>query len=394
MKKKIFTGLTMALCVCINAAGAAYFLKDGGGGDALTPETAQGSITMVFNKVNPAGGDTIVVCGNFGLADYVAPAHTGEVVITQVYNGVDYRTNEDQSINYFYDKTKGRRFTMNGPVKFENINFKSGGGSLTYILFIANYHPITMGKGIYVDDSGFAYTGTASSLCILGGYQDTKESASRDLDARITIESGKFMVIGFNRNEGSGATYTGNSYIDVSGGEITHILGSELKGMGGNLNVNVSGGKVSGTIYAGYQSIDPTKNSGSRSSEVTISAGDFSTCQAIIGLLADEDLNAGKTSSIDYCTHSQRSDIADLASGFTTVADCFTTGIENAVNGGMQIRIVGKTVILPSGIQDKAEVFNMTGHRVYSGFNTEIELPQSGVYAVKINETIEKILIQ
>lgn len=392
MKPKKLFFLIVVWSISINTFSAAYFLKDGASGDGLTPFTPNGSITLIYNKVNPLGGDTIVVCGKFGLAaNYVGPIHSGQVVITQVYNGIDYRTNEDLSQNYFYDKTTGRRFTFNGPVRFENINFKSGGGSPSYLLFIAKYNPIVMGEGISVE--GYAFTGTASGLTIIGGYQDNNISGAVNLNSSIAVESGKFQIIGFNRNDASGKTYTGTVNINISGGVITRILGGcELAGKGGNLNLTISGGTFIGTIYAGHYT--DANNRGVVNSIVNINGGDFNLCPGIIGLVTEEGVATGVSSYIDYCSYTDKENITTKVSGFTVVENCTTTNISDALFCAKQtIFINDKAFRLYKEEADVIEIFDSNGRLVYYGTDTNLTLSLNGLCVIRANGFLNKIIL-
>lgn len=392
MKNKILLAVFVALGFSAHVSGAAYFLKEGGTGDALTPQTPNGSINNVFSKINPQGGDTIVVCGDFGLsANFTERAHSGEVVITQMYDGIDYRKNEDESINSFYDKGDGRRYILNGPTKFENINFGKTGSK--YILFIANYFPITMDEGI--NTHGYQSTNLITSLSIVGGYQGTNTAGDKNLDSKITIKSGKFLLIGFNRDEKSGALYTGTARVNILGGEIVDVFGGSTNvgsTKGGDLDLNISDGKILGTIYAGH--FTGINNLGVVNSNVKITGGDFSECKGIVGLVAEEGIAEGGVSLIDFCSHPEKKHIETLVSGFTTIKECFVTSINEMIKGeGLVVRIDRKAMTVTKDDLEELSVFGMNGCIIYQGFNSSVELPSAGVYAIRVNEIVKKIVV-
>lgn len=302
-------GVTAAAC-CIAALNASasekvVYLKRGGEGDGSSPDSPTNTLTDAYSKLGKAGG-TIVVVDNFEItANFTAPSHTGEVTITQVYGGVDYRDGENKSV---YVEGNGRRWIMGGPTRFENINFK-GDTSATnnFILFVAQFNPIVMGEGITSID--FTGTTVAKSLTILGGCQSGSgvyKTVAKDQDPKITIESGRFVVIGFNRS--INAEYTGCAHINISGGNIVNLYpGSVDSGYGGYALVNISGGTIR-SINAGT-STNRTKGD----VEVTIMGGDFSGCKSLAG-----GPKSG-SSTLDISRHPDVDTLKELATGFSTV---------------------------------------------------------------------------
>lgn len=274
MKLKLYiTIVFIGFASLLLSQGTTVFMKTGGVGDGKSADSPVGSLTLAYKALGNAGG-TIVVCGNFEqTATFTEPVHTGEIVITQVWNGIDYREN---GVNCYRVNGSGKRFALSGPTKFENINFYGDEANNVYILFCANYYPITMGKGVSV--FGFKNTVIATSVSILGGHQYGQGTPrTSDLDSHITIESGLFHIVGFNRQITE--TYTGTAHINIAGGEICAIYGGSVSGTGGNINLNISGGKFVGEIYAGSTG----SNKASGVSVVTISGGDFTDCNSIVG---------------------------------------------------------------------------------------------------------------
>ncbi|MCD8035381.1 MAG: hypothetical protein LUF83_13970, partial [Alistipes sp.] len=204
------------------------FLAKGGTGNGSSDTAPVGTLTAAYQALGDDGG-TIVVCGEFELtANFVEPAHSRLVTVTQSWKDKDYRNGTE---NAFYVNGTGHRYVMNGPVTFENINFRGSGSSKDFILFIANYNPIRMGTGIA--SYGFTFASLATSTSILGGYQAGQGTpVATDLDSDITVESGKFLLVGFNRSIAQ--TYTGTARIHISGGEITNIFGGTASGTGGS----------------------------------------------------------------------------------------------------------------------------------------------------------------
>lgn len=302
MKAKKTIIILIALLSCYVSAANVVFMKTGGTGDGTSAENPVGSLTLAYNVLGSEGG-TVVVCGDFEqTATFSEPAHTGEVIITQTWNGVDYRNN---GLNRYRVMGTGKRFALGGPTKFENISFYGDEVNSVYILFCANYYPITMGEGITV--AGFKNTIIATSLSILGGHQSGQGTPrTTDLDSHITIESGLFHLVGFNRQITE--TYTGTAHINISGGEIRAIYGGSVSGTGGNIDLRISGGKFVGEIYAGKTG----SNKASGVSYVTISGGDFTECFSIVG-----DIDGGST--IDISAYPEPEMLKSKIQSFNTI---------------------------------------------------------------------------
>lgn len=259
------------------------FLSDAGSDEnsGEAPDSAFKSLARAYQALGDGGG-TIVVSGSFGFGPFTEPVHTGEVTITQVYNGTDYRINPSNPAdegNAFYTKTAGR-FVLNGPTRFENIHFKAGEGS--YLLFVAQANPITMAQGVTC--TGFANNRVDRAVSILGGYQAGSGSDfPAAFNPSITIESGSFILVGFNRQVTT--THTGTAAIRISGGEIATLYGGSLNaGWGGSLDLIITGGRFTGIIHAGGAG-NTVFAKGNVS--VKITGGDFTLCPGIDGVVGE-----------------------------------------------------------------------------------------------------------
>ena len=307
--------LAFAACLCTAlccmtpfkaaAAEKVVYMKTGGTGDGSSPETPTNSLTNAYAKLGKAGG-TIVVCGPFKItAHFTAPEHTGEVKVTQVYGGVDYRNGSENTV---YIEGTGKRWALGGPTTFENINFKGDTTATNnYILFVAQYNPIVMGDGI--ESINFSGTTVAKSLTILGGCQSgigKYSTIAKDQDPKITVKSGRFVVIGFNRQ--LSGDFTGCAHINIMGGDIQNLYpGSTDNGYGGYALVNITGGNIR-AINA-----SATTNRTKGDVEITVTGGDFSGCIKLAG-----GPESGK-STLDISKHPDVDTLKDLAQGFSTV---------------------------------------------------------------------------
>ncbi|MEA4983276.1 MAG: hypothetical protein VB066_11255 [Paludibacter sp.] len=353
MRTKIFTTIVLSLFCSLLIAQNVVFLKNGGTGDGTSAESPVGSITTAYTNLGASGG-TIVICDDFELtATFTEPAHTGLVTITQVHNSVDYR-GAGGTENTFYITSSGKRFVQSGPTKFENINFHGFGTSASYIFFIANYFPITMGEGIHCD--GFQYTSLATSTSILGGYQSGQGTpVATNLDSHITIQSGKFLLVGFNRS--IAGPYTGTAHIDISGGEIVSIFGGSASGTGGALDLNITGGVFSGPVYASNYG----GNMAAGSVNVTISGGNFTTCPTIVGGTN----GAEATTTIDISDYNEEFNIMTIISNFDSVIGGPTTGDnmlldkDNAV-----IYPIGNTLYVKVSEKAEMSLYSLSGQKI------------------------------
>ena len=305
----LVAAITVIACACpllpVQAAENVVYVCEGGTGDGSSDTSPLGNLTDAYNKLGDGG--TIVICGSYEIkATFTEPAHANTVTVTQVYGGKDYRNGTANSV---YIKSQGRRYVLAGPTTFENINFKGDtSAKYNFILFIAEFNPIIMGEGITSTD--FTYTEIAKSLAILGGCQSGEGKAatiSRDLDAKITVKSGKFLVVGFSRQQN--ASYTGCSHINIEGGEITTLYGGSVNnGSGGDTNITISGGKITGSIYVSNSNPSFLKGD----AKITVTGGDFSSCKGIIG-------NVDGFSSIDISKHPNASTIRSVISDFDEI---------------------------------------------------------------------------
>ncbi len=302
----IMLSFAIGMAISASAAEPVVYVCEGGKGDGSSESSPLGLLSDAYKKLGDNGGK-IVICGSYKLAsNFHEPDHTGKVTVTQKHGSKDYRNG---TANSLYIVGQGRRYFLAGPTTFENINFKGDlSAQYNYILWVAQFNPIVMGEGITSID--FKYGVVAQSLGIVGGVQggDGKAtSVTTDLDSKITINSGKFLVVGFSRQANTG--FTGCAHIDITGGEITTLYaGSINNGWGGDAVINISGGSFTGAINCSntdpsYMRGDPTIN---------ITGGDFSKCTSITG-------NIDGYSKIDISTHPSANVIKTKLASFDEV---------------------------------------------------------------------------
>ncbi len=271
------------------------YVKDGGTGDGKSAANAVGTLADAYDKLGSNGG-TIVVCGPIALTgNIIEPAHGGQVVVTQKYNGEDYTANGG-----FSTGGTGRVYYLNGPTKFENISFSTTNRAT--MLFIAQYNPIEIGEGVVC--SGFDSTQATYGFTIVGGINSTNKPLSAGTgDAHIIVRSGSGVVVaGLNRY---GAANTRTTKIEIFGGEIGKIYGGNINGgTGGNSDIVIHGGTFIDTIDCGYGL--------SGSVSLTVDGGDFTNCKGIIG-------KSGSATAIVYSN--VKDAVIPLMSGFDKITE-------------------------------------------------------------------------
>lgn len=275
--KKIFTLLLgLSTLIGLYAEPTVVYLKTGGAGDGTSPESAVSTLDAAFDAIGDEGG-TIVICGSFTQsANYPSGTtlkkHTGEVLITANYGGVDYRTTAGAK----WINSKAIRFQLGGPVRFKDIDIEAT--TAKNFLIVCNFNEFTMDEG--TSSTGYKWDAIGTALTVLGGCQDNLNNACGE-NPKINIKGGEVRVAAFNRGSGCGSTVSpGTAEINISGGIIHNLFtGSHTKNViGGATNLNISGGKFVDHIYGGSYSTDYF---GAGTQKMVVTGGDFSECKRI-----------------------------------------------------------------------------------------------------------------
>lgn len=135
----------------------------------------------------------------------------------------------------------------------------------------------------------FTFKDLGTSVSILGGYQkdyaDAKTDAMvKDKASDITINSGKFIVVGASRQIAlPTGRYTGGVNLTINGGEIVKTYaGCVNDGLNlGPINITITGGKITTKMFTHNSSTDHSYNEGDVT--ITVKGGDFSECKGIVG---------------------------------------------------------------------------------------------------------------
>ncbi len=153
-------------------ADRVVFVADGGFGNGLSPIYPFGSIEDAFKALGDEGG-TIVVIGECTLPhnlewkvsrtnfSFQEPVHKDEVLITSLYDGVDYR---DNGAKLIFDGNM--HYRLSGPTTFNNVVFDAIGDHTTNLI-AARYNKLVFG-----DDCRMLRTiEDGYQLWVVGGYQ-------------------------------------------------------------------------------------------------------------------------------------------------------------------------------------------------------------------------------
>lgn len=160
------------------------FAADGGFGDGSSPACPIGDFEKAQKKLGESGG-VIVLVGKCTVSPnffdphgksapyYVEPIHKGEIVITSVYGGIDYRR-RGACLHFGCDMD----YRMSGALRIENVritvveNARSGN-------LVARYEALYIGEGVETPArEGYA-------LDVIGGYLGF---SARDLDRCVIPE--------------------------------------------------------------------------------------------------------------------------------------------------------------------------------------------------------------
>lgn len=227
------------------------FVNDSGAdtNDGLTPETAVKSMTKALDVLSNQESGTVVINGKFTQSANFTPTkqRQGTVTYTQKYNGIDYRSADGKTNNWFL--TKGVRFGVCSDAVFENVDFYMSDAvtSNPFFLLMANYNAITIGEGCRMA-GGFKWGEVANSFTIIAGAQDNANNVKpgSPMNPNVTILSGDVLIVAYNRG-GSASSYnvdpTRNmAVINLNGGTL-HNLYIDTVGSGkfGSTTVNVGG---------------------------------------------------------------------------------------------------------------------------------------------------------
>ncbi len=215
--------------------------------DGATPETAVDNLGLAIAMLREEGG-TVVVTGALEVKETHLVKCNGNVTVTSVYGGVDFReTNTAQLL-------VAGGITLASPLTFENLNIKTtvAGKSIN-----CNYNNFTVGEGVVCTGVG--------DIAINGGYRIaagalTPEQVSAHKDCTISIASGTWSVLRGGNMRTAAGTPVGTidkgvkHAVNISGGKFTYDgvnanTAVGMNGCDGDVYFNISGGEFVGGVY-------------------------------------------------------------------------------------------------------------------------------------------------
>ncbi len=333
---------------------AVVFVSDYGddSNDGSSMDVSVLTIAHAYELLGTAGG-TIVICGMVDISNepldtyqytangetktvtdgrFQAPAHTGLVKITSVYDGYDYAS-EGASLNFgTWDdngSSKSHHYIIGGPTTFENITINAS----TNPVFYGRGQFITMGEGIL----------NTVSMLVVGYEQNTGltsyKNESVDVDTHIIIKSGLYhTVAGMTRNTFNG-TYTGTAYITVEGdAEINSLAGLTHTANGGYYGdavIEINGGTFT---YLAGASISATNGA---YGNVTLTINDYTAKS-----------NGGRAAGVSYnSTNGTYGDVkTEINGGTFNTFDGYTYGGKTSHFGNSDLTVTDGTFNYLNGV--------------------------------------------
>ncbi len=230
-------GYSKALPLLKSVKEDVVFLSSTGAYDnsGASPDEAVDTLGVAVAKLAKNGG-TVVVCDGVDVSRTHLAACAGNITITSVYDGVDYRVSNNASLNI-----KGI-LTFLSDIMFENLTLNCVNKGLS---INCGYNNFTVGENVEcVGD----YTIAINAGFRLASGAITAETVSCHDDCTISIASGKWSYICGGNQRTNSLTPFGTIDNDaklsiyITGGEFTHV---------GTINVNSITGQnsVDGEVY-------------------------------------------------------------------------------------------------------------------------------------------------
>ncbi len=269
------------------------YLANGGSGSGASPSAPIGSLKDAYAAIGNNDG-VIVICGEFKYSSaHVSPNHDGKIVITSVYDGVDYRATNGAKL------VMDANYYIGGETEFDNIHIDS---IRSYVGFFGNYKKLVFGKNITTGIAGANNT----YPCIVGGT-DPAVLEAINLSGEVVINGGKWERVRLGSSKGtpvdcdvtltmnggeitdfiymsSANSHKGDLTVIVNGGKlgygiVGHGYGTNNQTYEGNLTVTVNGGEIWGRIMPRYSKFGYLKGTWT----VNLNGGDYAHCAEIRG---------------------------------------------------------------------------------------------------------------
>ena len=272
---------------------AVFFLRDGATGSGKSAYDASASLTAAYAALKKDGG-TLVICGPYTLrSSFTAASHAKPVVITSVYDGVDYAKHAHAELVF------EANFTCGGGTVFREITLTA---AADYKTIFANCYPLVLDTGItsclrntdtYLSVMGggsSAIHGSSTNLTIRSGkWQRVRGGAAADgsMDATVSIEidGGEFYEY---VTLGGSASHSGDIRAVIGGGTFYQgIFASSLSktehSFGSKVSLAIDGGIFYGYIAPARKTAAQYLGSYSGCFDVVINGGNFDHLTELFG---------------------------------------------------------------------------------------------------------------
>ncbi len=282
--------------VNISAGDGVVFVGGKENGDGSSSLSPMSSLSSAARALGNSGG-TIVVCAPLRVKDAALPAIDGDLTVTSVYGGVDFREANGAEIEL------AGAITLGSETLFEHVDFESrsnaayifcGGSTVTFGLDIHCTTNMDGGVSEYIG----IYTGSR--------LQSSSSSTLGVAPTNLVIQSGawEFVRGGNERAQGGSATLRtviGNSVISIHGGSFyDNVCGTGKNSQNGNITLNISGGKFYGCIFgmSTPANVDNDMSTVTGNITLNISGGEFHGDIAVVQNPAKNTLNGSYTLNI------------------------------------------------------------------------------------------------
>lgn len=250
------------------------YLSEGATGTGESAASPVGSFEEAFRHLDTEKGGTIVLVGTYAVdVNIQLPDYTGEVLLTSVCDGTDYRTGGAALVF-----SGEHHFAVGGPTVIDGITLKCTNVGTAQIASIAgNFFPLTLGEDVKTVNAAGE---NAALLYIVGGpNNDTSKGAlASDKSSTLTVKSGSYMGVTTFSRRIANLSHKGTMYVTLCGD--TYVQDFYLGTMGtaaagGSTVCTVEDSASVTTLYlANYTN---TKTNGT----VQVTVKDFATVGAL-----------------------------------------------------------------------------------------------------------------
>ncbi len=306
------------------------YLSYGATGNGSSPTSPCGTFEEAFTHLDTTKNGTIVLVGTYPVnANVQLPDYTGEILITSVYGGVDYR---ESGAEFVFSGE--HHLAVGGPTTFDGIRLKCTNVGTAQIASIAgNFFPLTLGEDVQtVDASG----SDAALLYIVGGPNNdtTKGALAADKSSTLTIKSGSYQGVTTFSRRIANLSHTGTMYVSLCGDVYAKdvYLGTMGTAAAGGTTVFTMEDNVNiGTLYLANYTNTKTNGTVSVTAKDNASASALDKCADTYFVNSDaKTLNIALTASVPSVEYFDTVSLIDVK--YLTLAD---RGTENLTYAGV-----------------------------------------------------------